>query len=209
MDATRHSFDDFFANCDPCCFISLGRHRGRDSPGRTQSIFFTRPAQMKHPLVAPLVAELLEQEGHEIRNRIARLGRMIREEFLHRLHDRCRILHALIIRSDDQGYDRNLRVFLIVGHRVGIANDPLMRNLLVPEIRTDLDREGREFHSKNAIDLGHDGSSLGDMDGWSRWHIGMSDANREPADCPLPIADPPIARDRRRKSASSANDGAN
>ena len=72
-----------------------GRRAVQHQPARCRDlIHFPRPAVMKHPFVAPLVGELLQQHRDESGNGIGRHNRRQRDAILDRFNDRCGVLEG-------------------------------------------------------------------------------------------------------------------
>ena len=59
-DPRLHALDHLRPHGDPGVLVPGRRHRHGDPTAGREAILFARPAQMEHPLVAPLVAELFE-----------------------------------------------------------------------------------------------------------------------------------------------------
>ena len=110
-----------------------------------------RPAVVEHPLVAPLVAELLEQRRHERGGRLARMDRRLRELRLEALEDRRRILDGLVLRRHGERHQRQLGVALELGLRRRRPHDPRVRDALVAEDERS-SPSGRQLDAEDAID---------------------------------------------------------
>src|ERR1035438_7201007 len=120
----------------------LGTAHARDAPGRTYLVDLARPAIVKHPLVAPLVAEFLDQYGYKAHKRIVGMDRWFRMKPLDPVDDRRGILDASTLRRDHQRDDRHPGVFLVFRLARRIAQNPLMRDGFITKIGADLDRVG-------------------------------------------------------------------
>jgi len=110
---------------------------------------------VKHPLVAPFVAEFLDQCGNEVRDSIPGMDRRLGMQLVDRLDDRRGILDASAVGCDHQRNDRQFCVFFEFGLTGGIAQDPLVRDGLVAEIGTHLDRIGRHLGADDAVAVSH------------------------------------------------------
>src|SRR5581483_10910993 len=132
------------------------RHRHpRDPPRGSQLIHFARPSIVEHPLVAPFVAEFLEQDRNEAGGGIGGMNRRFGVQSLEAFYNRRGILKALVGWGHYQRDDRKLRVLLILRLARTAAEDPLMRYPLEAEPGANLDRVGRHLGPEDAILIGH------------------------------------------------------
>jgi len=137
-----------------------GHHGRGDAPRRSDLVDIARPAQVEHPLVAPLVAKFLDQSrnecGHGIRGMDAGFGVL----GFQGLEDRGGILDRRIVGSDHKGDDGDLRVLLVLTHGLGIAHDPAMGETLVAVVGAYLDRVGRELCAEDPVHVCQGSSSF-------------------------------------------------
>ena len=125
----------------------------RDPAGRGDLIDVPGPAVVKHPFVAPFVAELFDQGGDKPRDGFVRMDRRLRVKLLDSVDNRGGILDANAVGSHHQRDDRHFGIFLEFRLACRIAQHPLMRNSLVAEIRADFDGVGRHFGADDAISV--------------------------------------------------------
>ena len=154
-DASRHALGDGRACLRQRERSAGARHLQRDALGSGPAIGLIGPAIMEHPLVAPLVAVFLQQRGNEGERRIGGNDRGFGMRILEALDDRRGILHAFALRRHDQRHQGKLGVFLefgLVGRR---ARQPIVRDVLVAEIRAHLHRVRRQLRAEDAIRGGH------------------------------------------------------
>jgi hypothetical protein len=85
---------------------------------------------VEHRLVAPLVAVLLEKGGDERQGRVGGMDRGLGVEGLEMVDDRSRVLQALALGRDDERNQGELGVLVELRLVVGVADDPLVRDLL-------------------------------------------------------------------------------
>src|SRR5205814_8123967 len=89
----------------------IGRTHSREPAGGADLVDLARPAVVKHPFIAPLVAEFLDQRGNKAGNGIAGMDRWHRMELFHPLDDRRGVLNAGALRRNHQWNDRHPGVF--------------------------------------------------------------------------------------------------
>ena len=113
-----------------------------------------RPAKVEHPLVAPLVAELLEERRNEGGDGLVGVDRRRREALFHRLDDGGGVLDAGVVRGHHQRHEGEAGV---LGEEVagGGAVHPLVVDVLVAEVRAHLDRIGRLLRTDHPIAIRH------------------------------------------------------
>ena len=129
----------------PCAL----HHLPGDAFGGRPDVGLVAPTIVEHPLVAPLVAVLLEQRRDESERRI--LGRERRLAGLEALDDRRRILDALALGRHHQRHQGQLGVFLELGLDRRRARDPVVRQVLETKVRTNLHRVRRELGAEDPV----------------------------------------------------------
>ena len=169
-DPGNHPLPDLGGHRLERLLVGIGVHALGDAPRAGLLVRGPGPAVVEHPLVAPLVAELLEQDGNEGSRGIRRVDGGFGELGLHRLDDRRRVLHAAVVRRNDerhQGQPGVATELVLVGWA---PPDPLVGDSLVAEVGAHLDRVGREIAAEDSVGSGHwrkppGGESLSDEGG--------------------------------------------
>src|SRR6516164_6459355 len=136
-------------------FAPSRRAHAGDSPRRADLVDVARPAIVKHPFVAPLVAELLDQGGDKTRHTVAGMDGRLGEQLFHLIDDWSGILDASALRRYHQRNDRQLGIFFIISLARRIAQNPLMRNAFIAKIGAYLDRIRRHLGAEDAIEVRH------------------------------------------------------
>ena len=133
-------------------FLSgVGKTPCDDTLGSRSLIGVACPTVLKYPLVAPFVTELFDQLREKTKCPVIGVNGWLGHASLHRLDNRRRVLHSLIFRRHDERNYRQLRVLLVLGHRIRVALNPLVRDSLVAKVRTNLYRIRRDPPAENPV----------------------------------------------------------